>query len=84
MTRQTANKLHAAFCLLLLVAVFCVRWVWAGLVAEYGSRGPGGSYTYDLSSEATANYVNITGVAAGLAAVVLYCGTVWLMRRVAA
>lgn len=83
MTRRTANALHIIASLGLAVFGVCANWIWAGLVGEYGSRGPGGAYLYDLSDSHTRLYVNLTGAAVAVAIFLLYWGIVILRRKLA-
>lgn len=64
---------HATVALLIALFVIFARWVWAGHVSEYGHRGPGGEYLYDLSDPGTILFVWLTGfVIAGVVALAYF------------
>ncbi len=82
MRRGTITTVHVALSLILLVAAFCGRWIWAGLSAEYGhGRGPNGEYIYDLSEPATIAQVNLTGITIGIGLAAAYWLAVLLVRK---
>jgi heme/copper-type cytochrome/quinol oxidase subunit 2 len=65
--------IHAIIGVWIGIFVFLARFVWAGLRSEYGERGPGGEYLYDLSDPMTKLVIVVTGIAiAGVAGLMYF------------
>ncbi|MEM6551827.1 MAG: hypothetical protein AAF750_06845 [Planctomycetota bacterium] len=69
------NTVHGILSLMIVAVAWSVRWIYAALASEYGGRGPGGEYLYDLADPRTSLGVHVTGILLGLGLVAVY----WLL-----
>lgn len=81
MVSHAFDYIHVFVSLLIVFLAWCIRWVWAGIYSEYGSRGASGEYLYDLTDPDTQSSVHLTGILLGVGLATIYWMLVLGLRR---